>query len=469
VQTATTTDGRECLLLGVAGRSSVSRKPPLEEVAAAKAADVAGLSKGWTGRWILVLDGELHLDACGVLGCFYTTTTSAGSHDVWLSSSPAILRALVAADDAAPPATELVPGKRLDWYPPPLSGYPHMYRVLPSQSIDVATGRVSDRGLGISIVHDVPYDERLEDLKSRLVGSIQGIAELGAPLWIPLTGGLDSRLLLATARAADVHVKTYTYEKPRKVMSFGDRHLPPRVAAAAGVEHVMIPRSTFREERIKEFDMHTALHSAEVDRSYYAFGQWDALERPALLLRGGIFEVGRCYYWDKLSPCQPRSPKIIADEVVDGFKLHDLSPEGAHRRGIQLWAEWISREEDGLDWRDRFYIEQRVAGWLSSLEQGLDLTGYERIHIGNCGELIGTLLAFEPDVRRTGQHQFDLIRMMAPELARFPVNPPTPVSERIREELRMFRSADRKLAHVRHRSARLRARMGGRRAAGQEH
>ena len=165
----------------------------------------------WSGRWVLIRDGILTLDACGTLGVFFA--------DGWVSSSPALL----AGEREAPLVEE--PGV-MNWYPPPRSGKWGVSRLLPSQTLDLRTFRLGRRPL----LTDPPADpaQLLVDAASRLAG----------PLWLPLTGGVDSRTLLAVAAAAGLDVTTYTFVGVP--VPEADRNLPPRLAAAVGFRHRQI-------------------------------------------------------------------------------------------------------------------------------------------------------------------------------------------------------------------------------------
>jgi hypothetical protein len=91
------------------------------------------------------------------------------------------------------------------------------------------------------------------------------------------------------------------------------------------------------------------------------------------------------------------------------------------------WLTWSqTAPEPTLDWRDRYFHEQRMSGWLGSIEQGLDCTPYVSIQPANCFALLSELLSFEPTMRSTSEHQRLLIERMAPDLLGRPVNPYDP-------------------------------------------
>jgi hypothetical protein len=92
---------------------------------------------------------------------------------------------------------------------------------------------------------------------------------------------------------------------------------------------------------------------------------------------------------------------------------------------LSQWIQWMSQTADHwLDWRDRFFIEQIAAGWLSAIEQSLDLTACERFYPANARDTISILLSIPADKRFVFSHHTDIINLLAPELLKYPFNPP---------------------------------------------
>jgi hypothetical protein len=167
---------------------------------------------------------------------------------------------------------------------------------------------------------------------------------------------------------------------------------------------------------------------------------------PALILRGGVFEIGRCYFYRKFP--EPVTNDLF-ELIAERFSFSEFHASSfAHLAGIAEWVEWIARTAPtALDWRDRLYLEQRIAGWLSSTEHGLDLTSYERAYVANSHVYIATVLTLPESIRRSSQHHVDLIHRMAPELLRFPFNPSddrTSPARWLRDEWHEFASRPQK-------------------------
>jgi hypothetical protein len=384
-------------LLGVAVQTLEGRPDPERELAG---------EQDWAGRWALVRDGVLIPDATASLALFY---------DGELASSSA---ALLAAGRAARPP--LAHGVGMDWYPSPGSVVEGVRRLLPSQALRLADGAVLPRALPAPGPGEP--EALLRGLQARLTTGLRKLAAKGGPIALPLTGGHDSRTLLAAAVAAGVPVDAYTFE--HGTISSADRDLPPRLAAAAGVPHRYIRRGPEDAGRLALWDAHTAGHAVDADRALFATGQLDAVAGAAFDL-GDFYEVGRGYY-DHVLPAEGPIADVLLRELPTPWPEY-----------VREWAEWVGATPvAGLDWRDRFYLEQRLGGWLAAIDQGLDLAGVNKIHLASCTAFIAEGLSLPYAMRRAGVPHDELIRRMAPALSTFPVNPPGPPLERARHRVR---------------------------------
>ncbi len=261
-------------------------------------------------------------------------------------------------------------------------------------------------------------------------------------VWLPLSACYDSRLVLALALFAKIPVKTYTMKNVKvwnssqtntpgsSYVSRADMTLPSRIVRGGGLEHRWIPKVRFNKDAGDLFDRYTGGHTLESDRVYFSHGQWDWAQPSDLILRGQVFEVGHCFYWKRFPNGLPIGLMPPPSAVIEGFRLENHS---VHTQGIREWVSWASDASPAaIDWRrDRMYIEQRIAGWLGPLEQAVDLTLAERFHVVNSARTFALLTAI-PEAKRLGRtHHVDLIKRMAPNLLRFPFNPPNPIYRRM--------------------------------------
>ena len=248
-------------------------------------------------------------------------------------------------------------------------------------------------------------------------------------VYLPLTAGYDSRTLLAAGHAANIPIETYTFvAKPRShgnASSKADLEMPPRLAAAVGLPHRLIHGGRPNAAHLKAWRSHTAEHSVGVDEHMIAVGQWNTLAGGALVLRGGVFELGRCFYYRKLPELRSAADPMAVEKIVEGFALaRHLSNTTLHRAALGEWLAWCRTHSiEGLDIRDRLYLDQRLGAWLSAQEQGLDLTITERVHIANSYRYLAAILSLPEALRIDGHYQRQLVARLAPALAVFPINP----------------------------------------------
>jgi len=416
-------EGESWYILGLAVQTETGRLDPVKEISQSLTKDVCNLYGSWAGRWVLIGNGEIHMDATGLLGCYYIIEENTKSIPaIWISSSPVLLRDISMYRNTMKTWGEIFCAG-LNWYPLPLSRFEGVRKLFPSQII-----RYMDRKMtilprplisGLKVLAGLSYDQKLKLLKERLVTAVQQAARLYKTIWLPLTAGYDSRLLLAIMKEAGVEAKTFTQNHRR--ISYADKGFPPFLAKEIGLKHYWIAEKGFSRRYLKTYDEHTGKHAVDGDRYLFSHRQWDGFQKDDLILRGGIFEVGRCCYWDRFHAYPIATPNQILDGLYGLYK----GKKYPHIMALSQWIQWITQTNDyWLDWRDRFYIEQIAAGWLSAIEQSLDLTACERFYPANAQDTIAILLSIPEDKRFAFSHHTDLINHLAPELLKYPFNPP---------------------------------------------
>jgi hypothetical protein len=416
-------DGQVWYLLGVAVQSEAGRPGPVDEITTATRDTIQELYQSWEGRWVLIGAGELHMDASGLLGCFYTRVEESGGEidEMWVSSSAALLAEVSGADTT--PVRNVSWGEGIDWYTPPRSRFESIRRLLPSQLLVLADGSVVPRRLVPELSETFEYDSILHKLREHLATVLRrASAATSGNLWLALTAGYDSRLLLAAARYADVPVKTYTLVWPG--ISQADLTVPRELARAVGFTHSFFSEGTFREELGAVYDQHTSGHNVDVERRWISHGLLDWSQKGDLIMRGGALAAGKANYWANFPREDSRATPPDVVTIVRGFGYEGTTEDQPLISALSEWIGWTHRTpHPEFDWRDRLYFEQRLGGWLSSIEQSLDLVDAAFLHPGNSGSYYAHLLQVPPQKRRTVQHHVDLIRSMAPELRAFPIIP----------------------------------------------
>ena len=91
IQHCVDADGESWWLLGLAVSGWAEGDTPAAAIARTATSNVPDLYGHWAGRWLLIGHGQIHLDASGLLGCFYGSDAD-GNH--WASSSPALMSSM---------------------------------------------------------------------------------------------------------------------------------------------------------------------------------------------------------------------------------------------------------------------------------------------------------------------------------------------------------------------------------------
>ncbi|MEQ9371498.1 MAG: hypothetical protein RIG63_21090 [Coleofasciculus chthonoplastes F3-SA18-01] len=418
-------DGTSWFIFGLAVDTRPEFATPLEEIARRRTEDVPSLYEGWAGRWALVGAGCLHLDGAAMLGCYYGQNYEG---ELWASSSPVLIQqALNIPDEMVtdthdgskwrPSKDATVTGavRGISWYPPPHSSIPGVFRLLPTQILDLQRGKCQSRSLASNLEGNYNDTELFEAIQISLSTAIKHFAELNAPndLTLLLSGGRDSRLLLSIAAATGVPVKTYT--RIHRRASLADRVLPPQLARIAGypyTKHYQRQEIAGRSQAILD---HAGYNVSWLSAEEFLRGGSDPLK--GIALAGFCAALGR----DRLIP-------MTSAQEATGKKIAAHFCEGNSPDLTAAFDAWIAlRREDPdscLDLCDYFFLEQRTAGRKGIKEQIFDLFPVERVAPLNSARIFALICNLSPEAKLKALWIPEIIKSTKPELLRYPMNPP---------------------------------------------
>jgi len=405
-------DGAEWTLVGCAQQTMRDQPDPLDAIAGCETAGVLAASDRWAGRWVLIGGEKLSLDASGLLGCYFTR-----SEDGVLraASSEALLprpRDRAFQIDDRP----FVHERSMGYSPPPSSRRSDVSRLLPSQTLDLSSGELAPRRLLAAEVHDRGLCVSADEFMDALAEPIRRIAEQPEPLWVSLSGGGDSRMILAASLRAGSRPRAFTRVSDR--MSGADFLLPPKLAKRAGLEHVYLDEGERIAGRFELVKAHAGGQMSLGDADPILRGGRDGL--TGISLGGQGFGLGK-------KPC--REAVSVASTQVETYaqQLAGYYGEPADSSAvpaIMRWLEWVNAHPEGsLHVCDRFYIEQGHAGWQSAKEQVYDMGLHRRFFPLNCRRTHALLLGFTRDAEPGSGFKPALVRAAAPKLLDWPINP----------------------------------------------
>jgi hypothetical protein len=396
--------------------------------------DVTSWTARWAGHWVLVSDRGVLPDASGSISTYYR----ADPGGLWISSSAAILGSLLPG---------LSPAKRIpwgvqhrvgwDWIPTPLAGREGVGKLLPLRSIDPRSGAIRLIELP-ALAEPIGEENALEQFCEAFSTIISNVPRLGhRRCLVSLTAGLDTRTILACVVGEGMEADTYTMQTPQ--LSRHDRELSPRLAAAVGREHSFVQADLAPEDvrdRLSQIAEHTDGEAFDMPPLNAARGFHEFAQDPdTLVLLGTTFELGRCFYDKEIAKGGLPADLQSTEALLAGAFPSPPEPYDWWLRAVHAWLEGLSDALPlRLEWRDRFYLEQRLAGWHAANQHVWDLVAGSPFFPSNCLWLFHLMLQFDPEKRKQGFAQREAIRRMAPQLAGYPFNslpprkpPPKPV------------------------------------------
>jgi hypothetical protein len=250
-------------------------------------------------------------------------------------------------------------------------------------------------------------DAHLETLAGEVRGVAAALAKTGRPVAMGLTGGADSRLMLAALRGATDDVLFYTVDAPGARF---DRVRAAEIALRFGLRHRVLPYVRATPAQAEVWDRRVG-HAVETVNRWMHPSVAPLCEYACVGGLGG--EVGRCFLWPELA----NVPQTIdARDVVDRLKLPRL------RRLEARIARWLAElpETDPARVLDIAYIEQRMGTWgfAPSYSNPRSLV----LHPLGSAAALRAMLALPAEYRQNEGMVRGVIERCWPELLELPIN-----------------------------------------------
>jgi len=377
--------------------------------------NISSVTSDWSGRWLLIVKDILYLDASGMLGCYY------GKHQGKLVVSSSLSLMAESFDFKLRNDYEDISfGNPMNWFPPPLTIFHGVRKLLVGYCLPIYEAKILPVAIRKSDFDQLNQDEIFSELAKRLKEIIANISsEFGKEVYLPITGGYDSRTLLSAFLADKLPFTAFLFGHDH--LSFADNNIPNKLADKHNFTLFLIDRlGEFNLNMYRKYKMHSAGQAADAGVLFYSYGQYEPLSKLSnaknkVIIRGGIWEVGRKKYTTSGINESLTCEKEILVNLEQNFPI--IRQSNLHKESIKQWISHTKKTHSVLGFGDRFYLEQRVSGWLSSLEQAADITDFERIHPANCQDIIELLSLAQC------HPQPKIIARLAPELLETQFNP----------------------------------------------
>lgn len=413
--------GVEVVLLGFAldpGHPELDDAALAARVAASGTLDrIVAAAAELAGRWVLLVyaGGECCAlnDPCGLRAVHYTRT-DAGP---WLASTPALLGTVLPLRPA-PFADQFFRSeyrsRTVEHYVPSgVTLFEGVGHLVPNHYLRLGTGEQ------VRYWPTLPLRKQtLAQAVSRAAPLLRRLVQAGAarfPLALPLTGGWDSRILLAAARplAGDLHAYTLVYRTLDDASP--DVRIPRQMLSALGLEHHRIP---CKEAPPPAFlaACRASVDDAHDDWAAIAWGLHREYPQHRVCLKGNGAEIARNVNFSPLRATP--TPRAIAEQEFGGLPF-----------ALEALERWMGPAREacgraGMDVLDLAYWEHRMGSWQARSQLELDMAQETFTPFNHRGLLLELLAV--PVRDRDNPHArlwHALLRELWPELARWPVNP----------------------------------------------
>jgi hypothetical protein len=326
------------------------------------------------------------------------------------SSSPRLLAELTGATLSP---SEVLHGSRPDWLPGPCTRASGVMRLLTSQQLSLSEFRPAP----IFLVSEAASPDPAGDIAAALRSIFQGFKARGEQVWIGLTGGHDSRVLLAAAIAAGVDTVAFTFAGR---MIPDETAVTARLAALAGAPYRVIGPAPIDRGELDYFVWQSIGQCAGLDIDICASGLWREIPPDALVIRGLGGEFGRQFYHDVLPDTHWANGGDRSQLYAQLARPWVRGRQPQVQRAFEEWLGWAAATPSALDPRDRLYLEQRIGAWGSSNEQALAATQRRRINPMNADYIYARMNLIPDEMKRSNAWQKEIIGRLAPQLLDVP-------------------------------------------------
>ncbi len=383
-------------------------------------AHIAGLS----GRWVVIFnnghDLALVTDAAGLRQVYYTPDTHDGG--IWCASQSRLIAELLSFNPDERTAEFLAAMDRADrhrakprtrWLPGSGSRYAEVKHLAPNHYLDLHTGQ-KHRFWPAAARNEISLDTAASAIAHLLSQTMLSVTREFEHLALMITGGMDSRLVLAAGRevAEKLEYVTMTHAKSSPI----DATIPAAMLQAIGLDLAVVDARSqqlspgFCEALTRQSLImnESSARNAEALMSFF--------NGEKVAITGNLAEVFTGYYQRKLTKQWPGT-----GEITPEFIMGQMPEMEGHPYALDAVRQWYDELGDthGYSALDLFYWEQRSGKWLASWLLAYDLIWEDCVVPLNNRRLLEQALSVDPWLRRKPNSELHarLIQHLWPDLS----------------------------------------------------
>ena len=404
-------------------RPDVSEEQLLQIFAGASSEmDISELLYPLVGRFVLLINDKdktyIFNDACGLKTVYYTNIDD----NFNAASQPNLLKLV----------TSLEPGLRYKNYvdskyvrlnkehylPCGISLYDSVEQLMPNHYIEI--GRQGQKRFWPNRKLPVRSVDEVVGTFSELLKKTMNTANSRFKLGLPLTAGLDSRLLLSACAEIKDDINCYTLLYRDLSKESPDVRIPSQITSQLGLKYDTIDcRNVENTEFLSIYEENSDMAHID-DWGRIAAGMYQKYDSNLVAVKGNCVEIGRCFYYGNCVHPKNITPEYLM-ELENLWKSFDFI--SAH---LAKWHANLTTIQSKLGYNelDLFYWEHRIGSWQAQSQLEWDIV-QEAFTPFNNRKLIDLMLSvpckqrIEPDFLLFK----NTIRKLWPETLNFPINP----------------------------------------------
>jgi len=364
------------------------------------------------GRWILfaTVNGQFRMypDAGGTKSAFFTVDLP--QSELWIGSHPMLIGDQLGLAVNYEVMEEFYRHKVQNSWVGEITPYDDIVQLLPNHYLDLETGQ-SVRFYASSTCPHYDFDTAVNKIGQILHGTLTAVFAR-RPVAMPLTGGYDSRALVACA--GDLRKKFQFFHISDAAEPFHEIPIAKKVSRKLDIPFAVMHQKRFT----KEFREILRANIGDMWWEYginkiYTFSEFD---HQWFVAMGNMAElIRRCSYYRNGIPPLDISPELLAQK--SGYAGNPVA--------IKAFSKWkaCAPMDSNIHVLDFFYWEHRIGNWLAMVFNGLD-TVCEAIPIYNNRKLFE--VGFAVDNKYRTEPSYELFREIsyryAPETVGVPFN-----------------------------------------------
>jgi len=386
--------------------------------------DLITLSASLAGRWVILFihnhDAFLFNDPCGFRSVYYSDLGACGS-------DPNILKHILPLETdnntnlkafLADPRYEI---DESAWVGPKTL-YKDCAHLLPNHVLNLNTFKTK-RFFPTTRIKPLPIPEIIDEATNILKGSIEALLNR-SEIFIPLTAGWDSRVLLAASRQFKDKINFYIDTLGILPNDHPDIVIAQTLAETFDLKFSVIDSSTTVPDWFLEILNQNISRARNLPKTRTIYNKSG---KTFLNVNGNVSEICRNFF----------DSHFDLGTDFSAEKLNTIFSEKNSIYSQNILEEWLSSfdQTQGYHVLDLLYWEQRLGNWGAHFPAEQDIS-IEEVSPFNCRQLLTSLLASPRSLRTYPNYPLYkmLIKAMWPETLSLPINP-IPFPQKVRHFL----------------------------------